>query len=159
MQIFGTVVSKTITSNGVFARIKVKGLPKNGFMRFFDVEDVDNFQIGQPVGVFVTADPIDQAVNKAAQELGVPAPPVSLSTAYDIAEQVSREEGNALEHLGEGDYIDLHLSADGVYMPPSNPSADIVGATGVDYPPAVSTEWLDKTNQIMLEAEEETGRL
>lgn len=147
MQIFGTVVSKTITSNGVFARIKVKGLPKNGFMRFFDVEDQDNFEIGKKVGILVMADPIDQAVRAAAVDLGVH------SFSSEQAEQ------SALEHLGEGDYIDLHLNTDGVYMPPSNPYADIVGATGVDYTQKFTDEDVAAANKIIASAEEETGRL
>lgn len=47
----GVVVSKTITANGVFARIRIKGLPKNGSMRFFDVPDEENLEIGQKVAI------------------------------------------------------------------------------------------------------------
>lgn len=47
MEIKARVVSKTVTKNGVYAKIHVQKMPKGrGFQTFFDVLDDDNFAIG-----------------------------------------------------------------------------------------------------------------
>ena len=52
MTLTGKVVSKSITANGVFARISL-GWPKGAMMRFFDVPDQENFEIGQRVQILL----------------------------------------------------------------------------------------------------------
>lgn len=53
MKVSAKIVSKSITANGVFARVKVEanGWPKQAMMRFFDVPDEDNFEIGQKIEI------------------------------------------------------------------------------------------------------------
>ena len=51
MKISGKIISKTITADGVFARVSLGWSKKNALMRFFDVPDEDNFEIGQKIEI------------------------------------------------------------------------------------------------------------
>lgn len=53
MILIGKVVGKCITGNGVFTRIRLdcNGWPKAAMMRFFDIPDQENFEIGQKIQI------------------------------------------------------------------------------------------------------------
>lgn len=102
MNISGKIVSKTVTSNGVFARVKVdaNGWPKSAMMRFFDIPDEDNFVIGDKLSISLSADPRMFAMHPA---LG--APYGTESRAHEAVLELESLPPAGLAEFSEGDFV------------------------------------------------------